>query len=296
MNDFQKMFDTVAIATDLSMASDHMIGCMHALRPWGAKKAILVHAFGLRHLTEMAKRFAKMAEPKLLEQKAALEAQGYQTTVEVAPHSPRLEVSRIAKKHGAFLIVVGSHGDSLSSEILLGGAALAILEHAEIPVLVIRVKIDDREAQIRCEVACEDLNRQILFATDFSDNAERAFGYLERIIESEPKRVSLLHVQSKIRFSKHFIDRLEEFNKIDQERLERLKSQLERKGAEKVDFSIPYGLPIEEILKFLNEENPSLIVMGSQGRGFISEIFLGSVSYNVVRKASVPVLVVPPLR
>jgi len=37
-------------------------------------------------------------------------------------------------------------------------------------------------------------------------------------------------------------------------------------------------------------------VMGSQGRGFIGEVFLGSVSHQVVRRAPVPVLLVPTLR
>ncbi|MFW6129032.1 MAG: universal stress protein [Candidatus Aminicenantaceae bacterium] len=33
----------------------------------------------------------------------------------------------------------------------------------------------------------------------------------------------------------------------------------------------------------------TMIVMGSQGRGFIKEIFLGSVSNNVLRHATIPV-------
>jgi nucleotide-binding universal stress UspA family protein len=39
-----------------------------------------------------------------------------------------------------------------------------------------------------------------------------------------------------------------------------------------------------------------LIVMGRQGRGPIPEIFLGSVSHNMVRHAPIPVLLVPALR
>jgi nucleotide-binding universal stress UspA family protein len=290
------MFKTIVIATDLSLASDRVIRCLPELRAWGVKEAVLVHAFGLRHLVDMEKGLAKMAEPKLAEQKATLQARGFRIDVEVAPRSPSLEVNRIAKERDASLIVVGSHGATLSSEVLLGGAALAILERAELPVLVLRVRVYDEEAQKRCEVACKDLTKHILFATDFSDNAERAFGYLEKVVEQGAKRVTLLHVQSKTRFRKHLEDRLEEFNKIDHARLERLKAELVRKGVGEVDIFIPYGFPIQEILRFADERDPSLIVMGSQGRGFISQIFLGSVSYNVVRNSPIPVLVVPPLR
>jgi nucleotide-binding universal stress UspA family protein len=34
--------------------------------------------------------------------------------------------------------------------------------------------------------------------------------------------------------------------------------------------------------------------MGTQGKGFIKELFLGSVAHNVARLAPCPVLLVPP--
>jgi len=37
----------------------------------------------------------------------------------------------------------------------------------------------------------------------------------------------------------------------------------------------------------------SLIVLGSQGRGFFNEIFIGSVSHQVARQSDVSVLLVP---
>ncbi|MCA1785684.1 MAG: universal stress protein [Desulfobacteraceae bacterium] len=36
--------------------------------------------------------------------------------------------------------------------------------------------------------------------------------------------------------------------------------------------------------------------MGTQGRGFLGEFFLGSVSHNVARHSVAPVLLVPGLR
>ena len=64
-----------------------------------------------------------------------------------------------------------------------------------------------------------------------------------------------------------------------------------------VRIQIPYGHPVEEILRITEEEqDDTLIVMGSQGRGFLTQVFLGSVSHQVVRGAPVPVLLVPALR
>ena len=62
----------------------------------------------------------------------------------------------------------------------------------------------------------------------------------------------------------------------------RLAEKFEKNG--KID--IPYGSPIQEILRAAERNDESLIVMGSQGRGFIGEVFLGSVSHQVVRGAA----------
>jgi nucleotide-binding universal stress UspA family protein len=63
-----------------------------------------------------------------------------------------------------------------------------------------------------------------------------------------------------------------------------------------VAVEIPYGSPIQEIVRRAQEGDHSLIIMGSQGRGLIAEVFLGSVSHNVVRQAPIPVLLVPAVR
>ncbi|WP_088071727.1 universal stress protein [Gottfriedia luciferensis] len=52
------------------------------------------------------------------------------------------------------------------------------------------------------------------------------------------------------------------------------------------------GNPIEKILDFVKQEDGDLIVMGSRGLSGLKEIFLGSVSHNVLHKATCPVLIV----
>jgi nucleotide-binding universal stress UspA family protein len=290
------MFKTIVVATDLSKASDVAIGCLRGLRVLGAEKMILIHALGLRHLEDMAPYLASLAEPRLAEQKAALEQQGFSTTVEIASGSPMFEVNRLAKERGASLIAVSSHGASFAKEVLLGGVAQAILHNATVPVLLVRLKVVEEQSVRHCEAACRDFTRHVLYATDFSETADRAFCYVEEIVKSGAKHVTLLHVQDKTSISQHLEERLEEFNKIDQKRLERLKASLSGLGATDVRIEIPYGSPIQEIVKCASLEDDTLVVMGSQGRGFISELFLGSVSHAVARLSDAPVLLIPALR
>lgn len=61
-------------------------------------------------------------------------------------------------------------------------------------------------------------------------------------------------------------------------------------------MKIPYGNPTTEILDEITAGKYSLVVIGSQGRGFIREVFLGSVSHNITRHAAVSVLLIPAIR
>lgn len=96
-----------------------------------------------------------------------------------------------------------------------------------------------------------------------------------------------MHVQDKSKIAGHLADKLDEFNRIDAERLAMRKERLVRKGATDIQTKIPYGIPTEEILNELRAGDYSLVVMGSQGRGFVRQLFLGSVSHNIARHADV---------
>jgi nucleotide-binding universal stress UspA family protein len=62
-----------------------------------------------------------------------------------------------------------------------------------------------------------------------------------------------------------------------------------------VNDRLDLGHPLPAILQVLESQDVSLIVMGTQGKGFIKEIFLGSVAHNVSRLATCPVLLIPPV-
>lgn len=290
------MFSKLLIATSLSKTSSQILRCMHGLKKAGTKEVILVHAMNIRDVGTLYHQLRKFAYPKLEEQKGLLEEMGFSVEVEIPLGFPYYEINRIAAEKKASLIVVCFTAESLVESVFSGDVACEVINRAQKPVLALKARILEDEAGKRCEVICEDLFDHILYPTDFSDTAERAFGYVEKIVEGGCRKVTLFHVQEKSRIDKYLKDRLEEFNRIDQARLERLKGRLIDKGAREVDIEIPYGSATGEILRTNREKAFSLIVMGSQGRGFISEVFLGSVSHHVVRHAPVPVLLVPALR
>ena len=155
-------------------------------------------------------------------------------------------------------------------------------------------KGDDREACVQ-PAGC-DLREHVLFPTDFSENADHAFTYVEKLATDGARRITLLHVQDKTSIDPHLAHRLEEFNEIDRERLERMKARLRKCGSADIDIEVCYGSPFEEIRRLVRTRNVHPVVMGSQGRGFLKEVFLGSVSHNVARHAAAPMLLIPAKR
>ena len=289
------MFSHVLIASDLSPASDHVLTCMHGLRPLGTTHVTLVHALGIRHLEEMAHLLALQAEPKLHQQMQSLRNQGFEVDVVMAPGIPSLEINRIAKEKHASMVVIGSHGATLGREVLLGSVALEVLHKAVIPVFIAQLEIFEGAEQ-GCGMICRDFHSNVLFPTDFSENSEHAFTYLEEVVRRGGRRITIIHVQDLNKIRGHLEDKLQEFDRIDRDRIERMAVRLKALGATEVRIEIPYGNPKQEIVQSAERGVYSLIVMGTQGRGYFGELILGSIAHHVARHTLVPTLLIPPVR
>jgi nucleotide-binding universal stress UspA family protein len=288
------MFSRILIATDLSEASNQLIKCAGGLRRLGAQEVVLTCSLDVPRARELGETVARLLRPQLQQQRAALDAQGFTTMTELAIGPASVEVNKVAAEHDCSLIVVDAGEHTLADDVLFGSLAGGVLRKAHRAVLVVRVLPCDEDCAACCNaLPCVPLEH-VLFPTDFSDNAAQALSYVQQLLQYGVKRVTLLHVQDQTKLDRHLRDRLDEFNATDRTRLERFKEQLEAQHAVDVQIELPHGSPTEEILKQARQPGVSLIVMGTHGRGFISEIFLGSVSHNVARHAPVSVLLIPP--
>jgi nucleotide-binding universal stress UspA family protein len=287
------MFRRILLATDSSPASLAVVGCARALHLLGAQDCVLVQCFLIREHVAFPDQIKTYIQATLTRQKTILESQGLRTVVVAEPGFPAREIPRIATERDCSVIVIGSHGHNLAHEMFLGSTAAELLHRATRPILIIPLKIAEQSGQTVVARKRRDFRHHILYATDFSGHAKRAFDYVSELVKAGTRRVTLLHVQDKAKLDTHLKNRLDEFNKTDRGRLEEMKDRLEAVGTARITMDIPYGAPTEEILKRAKAANTSLVVLGSHGRGFVSELFLGSVSHNVVRHSQVPVLVIP---
>lgn len=291
------MLSRFIIATDLSPASFAVVNCIGGLKAFGAKHCMLLQCLSFQEVSSVAASYTTAPIDSMLnEQKQILEKHGFTVDAKVVPGFAIHEINRLLNEDDYSLIVVGTHGHTMVSEAFLGGVAHDVVYSARKPVLIVRLE-EKQEGEIACIKAARcDFSGHVLFPTDFSENADQAFTFLEKLVSDGVKQVTLLHVQDKTRIDPHLKHMLDEFNKIDQARLEKMKATLKKKGNARIDIELVYGATYTEIMKVIKERNVNLVVMGSQGRGIVKELFLGSVSHNIARNSEASVLLIPAKR
>ena len=122
------------------------------------------------------------------------------------------------------------------------------------------------------------MTREILIATDFSDEAE---GALRVAIDQARRFGARLHVLHVLAGS-------------DVEVIRLLANATALAGPDvAVRVASTPGDPAREILRYARDHAIDLIVVGTHGRGGWSRVLLGSVADRVLRGATCPVLAVP---
>lgn len=288
------MFSHIVVATDLSPASFAIVGCLGGLRPFGTKHCLLLLCLNVQEAASTAlSHTTAPLETILNRQREILEKQGFEVETRILPGLAKRDINRVAAEENSSLIVVGSQGHSMLGEALLGGVAYAVIHSARKPVLLmpLEMKVGGDSAGVQPD-RC-DFSEHVLLPTDFSENADLAFTFVEKLAGDGVRRITLLHVQDRARITPHLAHRLEEFDAIDRGRLVEMRTRLRKNSNTEVDIEVCYGSPFEEITRLIRERNVHLVVMGSQGRGFVEEVFLGSVSHQVARHAGAPVLLIP---
>ncbi len=140
--------------------------------------------------------------------------------------------------------------------------------------------------------------RKILYPTDFSDVSKKALASFSNLKTTDDQEVVVIHV-----IDSRNLDAMAQYVPADlvktQQALEKLAweeaqaitDHLEKKGFT-VKVRIEEGIPSRNILEAEIDEGVSCIVIGSHGVSNIKEMFLGSVSDKVIRKAKNPVIVI----
>jgi len=280
------MFEKIIISSEPSSEKNDLTECMKGFRRLGAKECLLLYCLDpYEGGAKVSSFYQKTLEKYSEKQTVILEGLGYKVETKVEIGEPDDEVNRLARDKGYSLAAVGGTTHSILWEKFLSGMEYKIIRHSKIPTLVVRITElhDDEHLVEKC-----DITDRILFPTDFSKNSMRAFDLILEMVKAGVKNVSILHVAEK--------NTGDEVTGDIMDRLQELEAELVKAGVEKVQVEILFGEPSDEIISYAKESDTTLVVMGTQGRGFLQEIFIGSVSHDMVRKSPVSVLLVPAER
>jgi nucleotide-binding universal stress UspA family protein len=157
--------------------------------------------------------------------------------------------------------------------------------------------------------------KNILFATDLSQNSEHAFAYAAAMAEAFGARVTILHILEKLRPNAELLtatilgysDTEELRRNSETELTARIKEHIERFCAAAADrlpqcrfllkeTLVEPGNAAESILRHAASGRYDALVMGSRGHGLVQEALMGGTSRKVVMNSPIPVFVVPSNR
>ena len=139
--------------------------------------------------------------------------------------------------------------------------------------------------------------KHVLVPTDFSATSDVALRYGKAFADAFGATFHVIHIIEEPYGQPWAVEAYgfslaalqDEWVKDAQARLAASVTEEEKTALRAVTTTV-LGHPVMEILRYANDNNVDLIVMGTHGRGPLGHVVLGSVAERVVRKAPCPVL------
>jgi nucleotide-binding universal stress UspA family protein len=210
---------------------------------------------------------------------------------------PSRAIVETARLEGYELIVMGTHGRTGFSHLMLGSVAERVVRAASCPTLTVR----DVPSWAR-------KFGRILVPVDYSDTSMSVLVWADAFAREFGAYLDVVHIWDRPLFVPGRVMVREQGGGT------RSLSELIREGAERemreflvrfrerttgADRDLPRyrllsGEPAATLLADLAKGSHDLVVLGTRGHSGLEHLLLGSVAEKLVRLAPVPVLVVPP--
>ncbi|RLM59574.1 universal stress protein [Halobellus sp. Atlit-31R] len=272
----------IVFATDLSDANEAAIRsrtCLDCLDNIGVTEVHLVTVVPDNVTTGLpGMGAASDARQALQTQREVFEEAGFDVETHVARGTPHRRINGFADRLDADMVVIGSRGASPLENRLVGSTTRNVARTAVRPLLVERIAPPEADKA----VVKEHLFEHVLFATDFSENAQQAFEYMPTL-SGATKEIDLLHVTN----SDTEIENA-------QSELDELAAEIERQMGIEAGTNVRRGDPVDEILAEEERVGATTTLLGTRGQSRLRRLLLGSVSEDIVARGHNNVLLVPP--
>lgn len=199
--------------------------------------------------------------------------------------SPAEAILAAARECEADLIVLGPHRPRQIGDRYLGSTAERVLKEATVPCLIL-------SSPMPLPI------QRILIPADFSAPSRSALrcgmGWIRALSGRARVEIDFVHVTG----TKSSAG---EENPSAMDRKLELEDEVRRiteEAAAKVPIRVHVleeGDPIDALTRFAARRSTDLLIMGTRGDGVFLRALLGSVSSSMLRRSSIPLLLVPPL-
>lgn len=250
------------VAASLAKKHDSEVLVLHMLE---LNEAVFSSAEGM-HI-EQTVFFIKLAEKRMNE----FLDKAYLKDIKLKPVIKHFkvfgEVNDVAKKHGAELIVMGSHGTDGLKEIFVGSNTEKVVRNAEVPVLVIKNELEAFEVE------------NFVFASDFKSDGLVAF---QKALDFADKLSAKLHMVYINTPGDDFLSNQDIYKKVAQ--------FLKESGVGKEveiynDYTVEQG-----VLNYSEGIGADAIGIPTHGRKGLAHFFMGSIGEDVANHSQIPVI------
>lgn len=281
----------ILLATDLSARCDRALDRAVALaRAWRAE-LVVVHALDAQDVPASAgvNNLADLPSWQRGPEPARIVAEALQHDLDgspvpvisiVEPGDPVELILKAAEEHGCGLIVTAVARDEVLGRFLLGATVDKVLRRARVPVLVVRQRPRHPYGGIVVAADVSPASRAALRTTAgfFPDTPFHVFHAFD------PPLDGLLSDPQGYRTA---------FGELAARDLEAFLSQVGIPPRQVVDVLVERGDPARLIQQYVTAFRADLVVLGTEGKGALLELLVGSTAKSVLDGLSCDALVVP---
>ena len=267
---------TIIVPVDFSEQSEYALKTAAALAKRHSSEIIVLHMLELNYAMissseayhpEQTVFLIKAAEKRLSDFLSKPYLKGINVTPVIKHYKVFSEVNEIAEKHGADLVVMGSHGTDGLQEIFFGSNAEKVVRHSDIPVIVVKKERADFKIGT------------FVFACDFREDSQPAFKKAKEFADKLGAEFRAVYINTP---GDHFMSTGDMYKQV-KEFLNEAKVGME------VDLYNDYSVE-RGVLNFSESIGADLIGIPTHGRKGISHFFMGSIGEDVANHSNMPVV------
>ncbi len=284
-----ELFRKILVPLELAEMDERIMHFVAGLGRYGIGEVLLVNVkreigleapVAVRREQDRGKMIASLA--------SILTDAGVNVTAVPLAGVPTDAILRAAHEEGVSLLVTATHGKSLLNEFVVGSVSETVGRRSKVPVLMVPYRMLAAVDQEAAHSAGARVFDRIVYPTDFSDVSERMLDMVKELDGGKVGEVLITHIVDPKELRND--SQRDATLRSDARILAAIASELAERGVE-ASAVLETGPVIAELLDLADDRSATSFIMGSHGRGLSEEIFVGSVSQNVVRMAGLPVFV-----